>query len=63
MLATWEVRCQGSPTPIVDLRGKDPVKVNQDMADCQVSHGNTFAVGNPIANCMKGKGYTLMGVY
>ncbi len=33
------------------------------MADCQVSHGNTFAVGNPIANCMKGKGYTLMGVY
>ena len=50
------------PLPIVDMQGKDPVQTNRDMAWCQANHP-AFAMGNPIATCMKGKGYTLMGVY
>jgi hypothetical protein len=53
----------GVPLPIVDMQGKDPVQTNRDMAYCQSSTANSFAWGNPIATCMKGKGYTLMGVY
>lgn len=53
----------GVPLPIVDMRGKDPVQTNDDLAYCQASTANTFAWGNPIATCMKGKGYRLMGVY
>ena len=53
----------GTPVPIVDMQGKDPVKTNRDLAACQASTSGTFAWGNPIATCMKAKGYTLMGVY
>lgn len=53
----------GVPLPIVDMQGQDPVKTNPDLAYCQASTSNTFALGNPIATCMRGKGYRLMGVY
>lgn len=49
--------------PIVDLDEKDPVQTNRDMALCQAITSGTFAWGNPIATCMVGKGYTLMGTY
>jgi hypothetical protein len=50
------------PLPIVDMQGKDPVQTNRDMAWCQANQP-AFAWGNPIATCMKAKGYTPMGVY
>lgn len=63
LLLTGVIAGCGVPVPIVDMQGKDPVKTNQDLAYCQSSTANTFAIGNPIANCMKAKGYTLLGVY
>ena len=61
-LAAMIAGCAGPDLPVVDLEGKNPVQVNRDMATCQ-----TYAAGggwgNPIASCMVGKGYTLMGTY
>lgn len=54
--------CSGPPSPIIDLEGRDPVQANRDMAWCQATHP-AFAWGNPIATCMRDKGYTLMGIY
>ena len=42
------------PSPIVDMQGVDPVKYNQDLADCHTIASKTaFAFGNPVTDCMK----------
>lgn len=54
--------CAGPDLPVIDLQGKDPVQANRDMAACQV-YATGGGWGNPIASCMVGKGYTLLGSY
>jgi hypothetical protein len=49
--------------PIIDQAGKDPVQLNRDLAACQRETADTFSWGNPIANCMKKKGYRPIGIY
>jgi hypothetical protein len=55
--------CGPPPNPVVDMQGKDPVKVNRDLAACQMETADVFAWGNPMAKCMRAKGYVVIGLY
>jgi hypothetical protein len=48
--------------PSVDLRGVDPVKHNQDAADCTDRKRQASFVGSAriITDCMEEKGYTII---
>ncbi len=49
------------PSPIVDMHGVDPAKYNQDLAEChQIASNTAFAFGNPVTDCMKGRGYKIL---
>ena len=50
-----------SPDPLIDRMGVSDAKYNKDLADCRGGSG-WFSFRNPVADCMKGKGYkVLMG--
>lgn len=53
--------CGGSREPLIDRMGVSDAKYNSDIADCR-GGGGWFSFSNPVADCMKGKGYkVLMG--
>lgn len=62
-LAITLAACGPPPNPVIDMEGKDPVKANRDMAACQHETSDVFAWGNPMAKCMRAKGYAVIGVY
>jgi len=45
--------------PIPDMHGVDPVKYNEDLAECYKRPWGIY-VGNPVARCMKKKGYKFL---
>ncbi len=55
--------CGGPQQPIIDMQGKDPVKVERDRAECAVVASQVFAWGNAITKCMASKGYVILVGY
>lgn len=51
--------CSPVPAPIVDMEEVDPVQHNRDVADCYANMP-AFALGNPVTNCMRAKGYRIL---
>lgn len=51
--------CSSVPPPIVDKTGVDEGKYSHDLADCY-HQMPAFAVGNPITDCMREKGYKIL---
>lgn len=46
--------------PIVDQRGVDPIKFQNDQAEC-IERGKGFVtVGAPITACMRERGYNIL---
>lgn len=55
---------RSGPNPIVDLKDKDPIQVNRDMAICQrEASSKIIALGNAVTHCMQKKGYTILVEY
>ncbi|WP_151178627.1 hypothetical protein [Hypericibacter terrae] len=54
--------CQATPQPIVDMEGVAQVQYNRDMAWC-VNNQPFIALGNPVTDCMRGKGYRILVGY
>lgn len=54
--------CQATPAPIVDMQGVDQAQYNRDLAWC-VNNQPAFAFGNPVTDCMRNKGYTILVGY
>jgi|GEM_PF-1838080 hypothetical protein len=50
--------------PNIDLRGADLNQYEHDMNDCEArAAGESFAWGNPIAECMARRGYKILHTY
>jgi len=50
--------------PNIDLRGVDLNRYEEDMRACETQGaGETFAWGNPIAECMARRGYKILHTY
>lgn len=54
--------CTPTQAPIVDMTGKDQATYNRDLAACYEA-APAVAFGNPITDCMKAKGYTILVGY
>jgi hypothetical protein len=57
--AIGTVGCSAVQEPIIDKTGVDNGHYSRDLAECF----NTipfFALGNPVAACMEGKGYRIL---
>ncbi len=61
--------CASGPPPIVDLVGKDPVKVNSDLAECHNNPYDHITVmptqgflprGFPESRCLESMGYRVL---
>jgi hypothetical protein len=53
--------CAGRPRePVVDMQGVDPVKYQQDLADCQAERKWTLTFGNDMDECLEAKGYKIL---
>jgi hypothetical protein len=57
--------CAGSSryaAPIVDMRGVDPIKYNNDLGQCTQQKRDTvfYADGGVITRCMAARGYTII---
>lgn len=61
ILAMLAVAACGYPTPVVDLRGKDPAQANLDIAYCKSWAANQgFYLGDAVGDCLKKKGYSIL---
>ena len=50
--------------PNIDLRGVDLNRYEEDMSECEKQGaGETFAWGNPIAECMARRGYRILNTF
>lgn len=66
-LAPLSLTACGGPSnhiPIVDMTGVDPGRHSQDLAACDhersTGQNGFIEIGNPIANCMRRKGYKVL---
>lgn len=49
------------PSPIIDMTGVDVGQHSRDLAACHAQANRTsFALGNPVAHCMRDKGYSVL---
>jgi hypothetical protein len=48
--------------PIVDMRGVDPIKYNNDLGECTQQKRDTpfYMDGGSISKCMTARGYTVI---
>lgn len=51
--------CASVQPGVYDMRGHTPIQYNDDLANCRNSIP-FFSLGNPITNCMREKGYTVL---
>lgn len=59
-IAVLGIGCGPLPAPVADIEGVDQVKYNRDLAACYEEKRWATEMGNPIANCMKAKGYKIL---
>jgi hypothetical protein len=59
MMLACAAGCSPVPEPIVDKTGVDEGRYSRDLADCY-QHMPSFAFGNPVTTCMRGKGYNVL---